>query len=71
MATPWTSFESQEAMKAPKNPKPPIPEIKKPEAPEQEKTITVDFTNVAQKARVVVFKKGEMLSNKVMEGENA
>ncbi|MBR2784645.1 MAG: hypothetical protein IKD74_01485 [Clostridia bacterium] len=44
-------------------------EATSPENPEQIKTITVDFTNVAQKARVVVFKKGEMLSDKMMEGD--
>ena len=42
-------------------------EATSPENTEQVKTITVDFTNVAQKARVVVFKRGEMLSGSFRE----
>ena len=40
-----------------------------PENPEEVKTITVDFTNIAQKARVVVYKRGEMLSGKYKEDD--
>ncbi|MGN1012652.1 MAG: SpaA isopeptide-forming pilin-related protein [Clostridia bacterium] len=40
-----------------------------PENPEIQKTITVDFPDTAQKARVVVFKKGEVLSSTIKEGE--
>lgn len=40
-----------------------------PEEPEYQKTITVDFVDTAQKARVVVFKKGEVLTGSTKEGE--
>lgn len=44
-------------------------EASTPENTEQVKTVIVDFTNVAQKARVVVFKRGEMLSGSFKEGD--
>lgn len=40
-----------------------------PENPVQEELITVDFPDTAQKAKVVVFKKGEVLSGTQKEGE--
>ena len=40
-----------------------------PENPEQEEIITVDFPDTAQKAKVVVYKKGEILTGTTKEGE--
>ena len=40
-----------------------------PENPEQEEIITVDFPDTAQKAKVVVYKKGEVLTGTEKDGE--
>ncbi len=40
-----------------------------PDNPVQEELVTVDFPDTAQKARVVVFKKGDVLTGTTQEGE--